>query len=167
MNREIAKDLQCIARQEQLLQFTTFDKATAWELGSRLKQACEAANVATTIEVRLNRRTVFLYAMPGTAPDNADWARRKRNVVEMMDRSSYAVGLAGEEQGISMELAMGLPVGDYASHGGAFPLKVKGVGCIGVVTVSGLPSREDHSLLVRVLAQMCAVAEAQVALPAE
>ncbi|WPP01942.1 heme-degrading domain-containing protein [Pseudomonas sp. HR96] len=165
MTREIAEDLQCIARQEQLLQFPSFDHASAWDLGQRLKLACEAAQVATTIEVRLNRRTVFLYAMPGTAPANAHWARRKRNVVEMMDQSSYAVGLAGQEEGISMELAMGLPAADYASHGGAFPLRVRGVGCIGVVTVSGLPSREDHSLLVQVLAQMCGVDPAQVALP--
>ncbi|WP_213880704.1 heme-degrading domain-containing protein [Pseudomonas sp. dw_358] len=164
MNHTRQQDLQRIAHQEALLQFPAFDKRTAWELGVRLKDACQAAGVATTIEVRLGRATVFLYAMPGTAPNNADWARRKRNVVEMMDRSSYAVGLLGEEEGVSMEVAMGLPLGDYASHGGAFPLRVKGTGCVGVATLSGLPSREDHSLVVRVLADMCGVAVAEVAL---
>lgn len=162
INRQ--QDLQRIARQEALLQFPAFDKSHAWELGVRLKNACEAAGVVTTIEVRLSRATVFLYAMPGTAPNNADWARRKRNVAEMMDRSSYAVGLAGEEEGIAMEVAMGLPLGDYASHGGAFPLRVKGTGCVGVATLSGLPSRQDHSLVVQVLADMCGVAIAEVGL---
>ena len=160
------QDLQRIVVQEERLQFDAFDKSTAWELGSRLKDACEAAAVATTIEIRLNRDTVFLFAMPGTAANNADWARRKRNVVEMMDRSSYAVGLAGAEEGVSMEVAMGVAACDYASHGGAFPLKVKGVGCVGVVTVSGLPQRQDHALVVQVLARMCGVELADVVLPA-
>lgn len=157
-------DIQRIAHQQQVLQFSRFDKTTAWDLGTRLKQACEAASVATTIEVRLGRETVFLYAMPGTAPNNADWARRKRNVVEMMDQSSYAVGLCAEEEGVAMEVAMGLSARDYAAHGGGFPLTVRGVGCVGVVTISGLPQREDHALVVEVLAGMCGVNPREIAL---
>lgn len=160
------EDIKRIARQEQVLQFSTFDKASAWVLGQRLKEACEAAQVATTIEVRLNRETVFLYAMPGTAPNNAEWARRKRNVVEMMDHSSYAVGLAAEEEGVPLEVAMGLPALDYAAHGGSFPINVRGVGCVGAVTVSGLPQREDHTLVVEVLAGMCGIDLVEVALGA-
>ncbi|EIK96173.1 hypothetical protein PMM47T1_12813 [Pseudomonas sp. M47T1] len=158
-------DLQRIAQQQQQLQFAAFDKASAWALGTRLKQACEATDVATTIEVRLAKETVFLYAMPGTAPNNADWARRKRNVVEVMEQSSYAVGLAAEEEGVPLEVAMGLDTRDYAPHGGSFPLIVKGVGCVGAVTISGLPQREDHALVVEVLALMCGVNPAEVALP--
>jgi uncharacterized protein (UPF0303 family) len=45
------------------------------------------------IEIRIAGRTVFCYAMPGTAPTNADWARRKRNTVELLHGSSYGVGL--------------------------------------------------------------------------
>jgi uncharacterized protein (UPF0303 family) len=152
---DIESDLQRIAFQEQTLRFERFDKATAWDLGTRLKTACEEQGVSATIEVRLARETVFFYSMPGTAASNTDWARRKRNVVELMELSSYRVGRSFELQGNSLERLMGLPVRDYADHGGSFPIQVKSVGCIGAVTVSGLPQREDHALVVQVLAQMC------------
>jgi uncharacterized protein (UPF0303 family) len=52
---------------------------------------------------------------------------------------------------------MGLPERDVASHGGSFPIVVDGVGCIGAVTVSGLPQRVDHELVVEALAALCEV----------
>ncbi|MCK9815158.1 heme-degrading domain-containing protein [Pseudomonas sp. MAFF 302046] len=157
-------DLQRLELQEQLLKFEHFDKHTAWDLGTRLKTACEGLGVALTIEVRLVRETVFFYAMPGTAAVNADWARRKRNVVELLEQSSYRVGRSLEQQGATLEGLMGLPLRDYADHGGSFPINVKGLGCVGAVTVSGLPQREDHVLVVQVLAQMCGVGQQQVLL---
>ncbi|MGE7960973.1 heme-degrading domain-containing protein [Pseudomonas sp. NPDC089918] len=164
---DIKTDLQRIALQEETLRFERFDKATAWDLGTRLKTACEEQGVSATVEVRLARDTVFVYSMPGTSASNADWARRKRNVVELMELSSYRVGLSFKLQGDSLEGLMGLPLRDYADHGGSFPVSVKGVGCIGAVTVSGLPQREDHALVVQVLAQMCGVDPSELALEDE
>ena len=74
---DLAQDIACIAAQEERLVFPQFDQATAWELGTRLQQLATARGVAVTIEIRLQRETVFLHAMPGTTPVNADWARRK------------------------------------------------------------------------------------------
>lgn len=45
----------------------------------------------------------------------------------------------------------GLSAQDYAAHGGAVPIRVQGVGVVAVATVSGLPSVEDHRLVVRAL----------------
>ena len=157
------RDILRIALQEHALQLETFDKNSAWALGERLKITCEKAAVATAIEIRLARETVFFYAMPGTAASNADWARRKRNVVEMMGKSSYGVGLSCEEEGQPLEALMGLPSRHYACHGGSFPIQVKGGGCVGVVTVSGLPQRDDHILVVQVLAEICGIDPSEVA----
>ena len=41
---------------------------------------------------------------------------------------------------------------DCVLAGGGFPLKLRGVGCVGAVTVSGLPQREDHEMVVAALA---------------
>jgi len=161
---DLDRDIARLAEQESRLRFTRFDLATAWDLGSHLKAAAAAHGVGLAIEVRLARETVFFYAMPGTGPDNADWIRRKRNTVELLQRSSYAVGRSLEREGQSLEAKLGLPTRDYASHGGGFPLRVDAVGCIGVVTVSGIPQREDHAMVVASLAALCGIAPADVAL---
>ena len=160
----IEQDIARIALQEQRLRLQRFDEDTAWALGTRLKALAEARGVAVAIEIRIARETVFFCAMRGTAPANADWARRKRNTVELLQRSSYGVGRAMERDGASLVDRMGLPPRDYASHGGSFPLQVEGVGCIGAVTVSGLPQREDHVLVVQALAELCGVALHDIAL---
>lgn len=154
---EPERDLARLEEQERVLRFRTFDLATAWELGTGLRDAAVRSRVAIAIEVRLQRETVFFCAMPGTTPENADWARRKRNTVELMQRSSYAVGRELERDGACLERQMGLPLRDYAQHGGGFPIRVEGVGCVGTVTVSGLPERDDHELVTSLIAQMCGV----------
>ena len=151
------RDLERIALQEARLRFARFDARTAWDLGQRLKAAAEARGVAVAIEIRIALETVFFYAMPGTAPANADWVRRKRNTVELTQRSSYAIGNLPLRDGETTLQRMGLPGRDYAVAGGAFPLFVEGVGCIGTVAVSGLPQRDDHALVVEVLGEMCGV----------
>ena len=158
-------DLERLALQEERLRFTQFDKATAWQLGCQLKTLAQARQLPLMIEVRIGTETVFLHAMDGTTPMNADWARRKRNTVELMQRSSYAVGRANVLKEQTLKSSLDLPTRDYADHGGCFPLRVKGVaGCIGTVTVSGAPQRDDHNLVVEVLADLCGVALEQVAL---
>jgi uncharacterized protein (UPF0303 family) len=158
------RDLATIARQEDLLQFHTFDNSTAWAVGSALKAHCEVHGLAVTIEVRLARDTVFFYSMPGTSPNNSDWARRKRNTTELQQRSSYAVGLA-LAPGETLETQSGLPLRDYAHHGGSFPVRVRGVGYLGTVTISGLPQRDDHRVVVQVLADMLGVSLEGLVLP--
>ncbi len=157
-------DLERLALQEERLQFDHFGNDRAWALGLALKAMAEARGVSVAIEIRLARETVFFYAMPGTAPTNADWARRKRNSVELLHRSSYRIGLELQRDGGTLEDRMGLPLRDHASHGGAFPLRLAGTGCVGCVTVSGLPQRDDHAMVVEALAAMAGLPLAGLAL---
>jgi len=158
------KDIPQLAKQEELLQFDRFDPVTAWALGNKIKSYCEAHGLALTIEIRLAKETVFFYAMPGTGAINADWARRKRNVVDLLQRSSYSVGVGYAHNGGSVEHNLGLPTRDYAAHGGSFPIRVRTVGMVGTVTVSGVPQRQDHAIVVAVLAELCGVPLSDVAL---
>lgn len=153
---EIDQDIAKLEQQEAGLRWRRFDLDTAWELGQALRAAALARGAALTIEVRLLGQTVFASVMPGTTPANADWARRKRNTVELLHSSSYLVGLRLARDGGSLEEKMGLATRDHASHGGCVPIVVDGVGCVGNATVSGLPQREDHELVVEVMAAMIA-----------
>ena len=93
----------------------------------------------------------LLRGVAGTTPDNVEWVRRKGNVMARFHRSSYAIGREMEEKKSNLFDRYGLPVADYACHGGSFPLRVVGAGVIGSVTVSGLPERADHQLAVEAL----------------
>jgi uncharacterized protein (UPF0303 family) len=103
------------------------------------------------IDISLGDRPLFHAALPGAGPDNADWVRRKRNTVLTLATSTLAVGLKLKAAGETLEQRYGLPLRDHAAHGGGFPLTLAGLGCIGAVTVSGLPQLEDHALVVAAL----------------
>jgi uncharacterized protein (UPF0303 family) len=145
----IEEDLQRIALQEERLQFDHFDAQTAWELGSQLRQVAEERQLAIVIDIQLHGLPLFYFARQGTTPDNPEWVRRKRNVVRRFFRSSYAIGLMVKSEKLSLDA---LDARDYAHHGGSFPIFLKGTGCVGTITVSGLPQREDHSLVVEIVA---------------
>jgi uncharacterized protein (UPF0303 family) len=147
----IADDLARIALQEQELQFASFDEETAWRLGSRLRAIAVARQFKIVIDVRRFGQPLFYTALAGTTPDNVDWVRRKSNVTARFLRSSYAIGLEMEAKQSNLFDRYGLPVSEYASHGGCFPLRAAHAGVIGSVTVSGLRQRADHELAVEAL----------------
>jgi uncharacterized protein (UPF0303 family) len=140
-----------IRRQEESLQWPVFNEALAWELGCTLQLASKLNQAAVHIEIEAFGRILFVCAMPGSAPSNADWARRKRNVVQLLQRSSLAIGLGLKRDDTDLQRKMGLSDRDYAPHGGCFPLRILGSGCIGSITVSGMPEFDDHALIVSVL----------------
>jgi uncharacterized protein (UPF0303 family) len=147
----ISEDLAAIAAQEKELQFTKFDEEAAWKLGSRVRELAIEKKFAVVIDVRKFGQPLFYCALPGTTPDNPEWVRRKSNSVARFHRSSYAIGLELQQAGSTLTEKQGLPVTDYAVHGGSFPIRVTGAGVIGAVTVSGVPQRSDHELVVESL----------------
>jgi uncharacterized protein (UPF0303 family) len=147
----IPDDLARIALQEQQLQFSVFDEDTAWRLGSSVRAMAVERKLSLVVDVRRIGQPLFYSALPGTTPDNVEWVRRKSNVTARFHRSSYAIGREMELKKSSLFERYGLPIADYASHGGSFPLRAVGAGVIGSLTVSGLPERADHQLAVEAL----------------
>lgn len=147
----LTEDLERIAVQERELYLSHLDASMAWELGFRLRSMAAERNLPVVIDVRRFGQPLFYATLEGTKPDNAEWVRRKSNVVARFHTSSYAIGLKLKQKNESLTEQQGLPLADYATHGGSFPLNVKGAGVIGSVTVSGLPQRADHELVVEAL----------------
>ena len=147
----LSRDLEVIAKQEGELVLPEFNEETAWELGSRLRELASARRLPVAIEIKRFGQPLFYSALSGSTPDNAEWIRRKGNIVARFHRSSYAIGVGLKETNSTLADKYELPRADYASHGGSFPLKVAGTGVIGSVTVSGLPQRADHELVVEAL----------------
>jgi len=154
-----------IGEQEKALVLSRFDENDAWSLGSWLRGAAQERGLGVVIDVRRVGQQLFYAAMPGTTPDNPEWVRRKSNVVLRFHRSSYAVGLEMQEKKSNLTERYGLPLIDYATHGGSVPVRVKGVGVVAAVTVSGLPMREDHELAIEGLCALAGLKYAEVRLP--
>ena len=151
---DITEDLATIARQEAALRFNSFDYDTAWRLGLSLRELALSRKQSIVIDIRRfgqPHQPLFYTALAGTTPDNQRWVQRKSNVVARFHRPSYAIGLTLEQTGRTFSDRYNLPDADYAAHGGSFPIHVAGTGIIGSITVSGLPQREDHNLVVEAL----------------
>lgn len=157
-------DIERIIAQEKALVFQSFDEETALALGLDIKARAEAMGVAVAIDIRTWDRVLFALAMKGTAPDNDAWIARKVNTVKRFRAASYRMLLKHGEDAIPPR--MGIDIKDYAFAGGGFPLKVEGAGCIGCVTVSGLPGRDDHALVVAALCAATGADHAALALDA-
>ena len=143
--------LDTIRRQEQALQFTSFDNDAALAIGNRIVEQAKAAKVAVTIDITINRNPLFFYAMAGTSPNNVDWIRRKSNLVNRTGHASFYVHTEAVNAGRDFDNLPTFDSKDYAAHGGSFPIVVKGTGQVGTITVSGLAGVDDHAMVVRAL----------------
>jgi uncharacterized protein (UPF0303 family) len=150
----LSEDLERVALQERELRLPRLDAQVAWELGLRLRTMAQERGLVVVIDVRRFGQPLFYTALEGTTPDNAEWVRRKSNVVARFHRSSYAMGLKLKAKNETLEGQQGLLLADFAVHGGSFPLATADAGVVGSVTVSGLPQRADHELVVEALCSL-------------
>lgn len=143
-------DTAAVIAQEQALVLPDFDEARALSVGLRLKALAERDGLSLAIDRRHWNHQLFAFAMPGTSADNADWMRRKINVVQRLGRSSYRFHLQLAASGKTPDDRF-MPAFDFAAAGGSFPITIRGVGVVGAVSVSGAPMRLDHELVVEAL----------------
>lgn len=137
--------------QETELQFSEFNSETALNIGLKLVDLAKAEGLVITIDITRNGHQLFHYAFEGTGPDNDQWVIRKNRVVNRFNKSSMYVGATLRNSGSTMEESYLISSLEYAAHGGAFPIRIKKVGVVGTITVSGLPQEEDHALVVKAI----------------
>lgn len=142
----VALDL--LAREEQQLQFERFDQSVAAAIGAKIVERARNKRQTVTVQIKQGETVLFTQAMPGASPDHLDWIRRKNNLVKRTGHSSFYTHNEVRQGGGDHDALPGLDMRDYAAHGGAFPVVVRGQGLVGTVTVSGLPGADDHALAV-------------------
>ena len=147
----LQEDLDRIDLQERELILPRLDAEIVWQIGSGLRSLAADRHLPIVIDIRRFGQPLFYAAMDNTTPDNPEWVRRKGNVVARFHHSSYIEALKEKLKGKTIYESQGLAVADYATHGGSFPLRVANAGVVGSITVSGLPMRQDHELVVEAL----------------
>jgi uncharacterized protein (UPF0303 family) len=152
--------LQELLEEEETLQFDAFSNEIALNIGLRLIEMARGEGKAVTVDITVGEQQLFHYASPGTSADNDAWIRRKNRVVRRFGHSSFYIGSACRARGTTMEERYLLNPRQYAAHGGAFPIIIRGTGVVGTITASGLTQEEDHDLVVRVVREFTEMQEA-------
>ena len=139
---------------EARLRFDRFTNDDALALGLALVDAARSEGAGVTIDVRRGAQQLFHVALEGTSADNDQWVIRKARVVERFGHSSYYMGRSVAAFGRTLAEAYLVDEREFGAFGGAFPIIVRDVGPVGVVTVSGLAQGDDHRLVVETLARV-------------
>ncbi len=137
-----------IKKQEEVLQFEKFDNEVAYDIGNRIFEKAKERKLPVAISISRCHQQLFFVSLPGAKPNNELWLKRKVNTVYHFQRSSMISEIEQKKAQVSLMEIHGLSESEYAPAGGAFPVIIKGTGMIGVIAVSGLPSEDDHGLII-------------------
>ncbi len=135
-----------LRQQEEELVFDSFDHQDAWQLGSLIANHAVSSQYGVAIDIRRHNMVLFRCVLPGATSDQEEWIRRKSASVLRFEHSTALLS----EQFSDYDPTQGgwLAPEDYTLAGGSFPIRVRGAGVIGAITVSGLSSDADHELAV-------------------
>ena len=139
--------------QEDILQFTHFTNADAWELGTMILMEARRRGAQVGIMIRRsNGEVVFQYCDNGITPHNVELMRRKSNSVLLTERSSLQLYMAATNAPESLK-QMVLDPKEYSLLGGGFPICVEEVGVVATVAVSGMGQVSDHDVIVKCISK--------------
>jgi uncharacterized protein (UPF0303 family) len=158
-------DIALIKQQETELAFAEFNELVAHSLGERIRERALRENMVIVVDVRTWDRQLYWMALPGTTADNSEWVRRKANLVQQVQKASYRAVLENKTDADHFLPRRGLDNADFVLAGGGFPIRVKGAGVIGCITVSGLHERDDHQLAVDAICEELGVDKTPYTLP--
>lgn len=145
-------DVETLLAEERLHLLARFDTQAIWQLGLAISQEIQTRGLPAAVDVSRGLDTVFFFAGEGATLDNTDWIRRKKATVWRFRHSSLLVRRKADDGGYEFNKRFRLPEAEYAAAGGGVPIATACAGLVGIVTVSGLPSLDDHQLAIRHLA---------------
>lgn len=140
-----------VAEEARELQFSQFSRRDAVNLGLLLLELGTKRSLPIAIDIRRGDHILFHAALEGATLDNDIWIRAKSRTTVRFSAPSLLVGLRTRLNGGRIKDSNWLDDSSYAAYGGSFPLSVRGSGHVGTVTVSGLPQKADHQLVVEAL----------------
>jgi uncharacterized protein (UPF0303 family) len=85
------------------LLLASFDETDALRLGQILVDLALAEDLPVVIDIRTCDRTLFHAGLPGSAPLNDLWARRKSNTALMFQLPSLLVGRRNQAKGETLD----------------------------------------------------------------
>ncbi|MGI6006728.1 MAG: heme-degrading domain-containing protein [Ruminococcus sp.] len=155
----IEEVMEVLEMQEEILQFSHFTNADAWNLGNMLVAEAQRRGAFPMISIRLNNGfIVFQYGFDGTNLCNENWISRKQRTVMVTEKSSLHLAMALRQSGETLE-DMFLDPKEYAASGGGFPIRIEEVGVIGSILVSGMDPVSDHDLIIKAVSRYLHVDE--------
>jgi len=158
-------DIALIRKQETELVFAEFNEFVAHSLGERIRERALRENLVIVVDIRTWDRQLYFIGLPGTTADNSEWVRRKFNLVRQTQKASYRAVLENKTDADHFLPRRGLDNADFVLAGGGFPIRVRGAGVIGCITVSGLHERDDHQLAVDGICEELGVDKTSYTLP--
>ena len=144
-------DLEILKKQEERFQFEHFTNEDIWKLGKWMTEESLRQELPIAISIRLFSGVIaFQYFCKGSKLNNETWMKRKELTVREMEMSSLRMCMEFEAAGKTMEDKL-MDRYTYACCGGGFPIRIRNVGVIGAIIVSGLPHKDDHAFIIRCL----------------
>lgn len=140
--------LERLLAEDRAFVFDSFDQATAWEVGSAAVTIVTERGLSMAVRILIGDYEVFKASVGGVLQDTDPWLEGKAMTVRHFDQASLLVRLRAE---VEPELTAGLDLDVYRTHGGAVPIRVRGLGTVGIIATSGAPDRTDHAVATEAL----------------
>ncbi len=150
------KLLEIVTRQEETLQPTHFDAHDAWEVGLILRELGLATGASLGLHISLMGAQVFHCGLGQPKPNFDHWIARKEKGTLECWKSSMRLKLEALTGGDQVH-DHGFSDADVVFVGGCFPIRLKNLGVVGAITVSGLRDTVDHQLAVDALAKFMGI----------
>ena len=141
-----------VEQQEHDLVFSTFTHDDAWRLGCLLVELAQERDLPVTVDIRRGTAAALPRRPPGDDAGQRQLGRAQGpGGASGSGRRRTSSACAPRPRAPRSRRSTTCRCSEFAAHGGAFPVRVRDVGIVGVVTVSGLPQADDHALVVEAL----------------